>query len=117
MRLLLVNQPGGNGRVLETFPLFVLGGNITFGPVQIEEFPVLAILIVQLEKSLRNLFDQTFVETSAYRPYVIYVRRCSPEDHDLFRVHLLLLTSLSHTRKFRAPASTLPASTHAAVAS
>src|SRR5882724_704104 len=71
------------------FPLLVLGGDITLGPMEIEKLFVFGIVVIELEKSLGNFVDDGFVQPAADCPHVIHERRRRPEYNHLIDIDFL----------------------------
>src|SRR5215470_1400181 len=75
--------------LFDAFPLFIFGGDIAFGLMEIEEFFVSRIIVIDFEKSRGNFLNDTLVESTANCPYVIHERRRRPKDNHFVGVDFL----------------------------
>src|SRR5262249_60620245 len=75
--------------LFDAFPLFIFGGDIAFGPMEIEEFFVFRIIVIEFEKGLGNFLNDTLVQSTANCPYVIHERRRRPKDNHFVGVDFL----------------------------
>src|ERR1051325_3483752 len=76
----LLQETGGDGRLLGAAPVRVDRLDVLLRVVQIEEPPMLRVVVVERQKRRGDLFLEALVEITANRPHVVDVRRRRVED-------------------------------------